>query len=934
MSEPATVRFHLNGQEITVAAPPQTTLLGFLRDPLGLTGTKDGCSNGQCGTCTVVIDGQARLSCQAMVNDLGGARIETIEGLSYNGKLHPIQQAFIETGAVQCGFCIPGMIMSTRALLEAVPHPSREQIVAHLALNRNLCRCTGYVKIFEAIELAAKRMDGTQMASQIPTDDPTFGRPLDDGHSYRMVTGDTRFCGDFYKAGMLHGKIRWADHPHARILRVDTSKAKALKGVAAVITARDIPGKNQAGIVTRDQPAIASDRVLYIGDGIAAVFAETPEIAAQAVALIDVEYEVLPGVFSPQEAARPGAPQLHPKGNLLHQAEIVRGDVDAAFEHCAVVVESDYTTPFVEHGFLEPEAGIGHLEPDGTLVIEIGNQASFEDRTQLSEILGLPEEKIRVIQAPTGGAFGGKEDMILQQYLALGALKTGRWVKMVLSRSESLRVHVKRHPAWIHYKTGSDAEGKVLAIEMDITLDTGAYASLGFDVLENTAVFGAGPYFVPNLRLRGVAWYTNNVPAGAMRGFGVNQVTFGLEQQMDAMARALGIDPFEFRLVNALDVGLPTAADHVLEDGVVTIKQTIEEARLANDKLELPAPRPGWKLGIGVASAVKNIGYGHNVSEDAGVVVELSVLGDLSIRASQHEYGQGALMGLKKLASLEMGIPMDSIQVTTPDTATTPPTGPTTASRQTFLSGNALVMACRELKQDLFHHAAEHLDVDPTRLQIRGKQIIDPVSGKSLDLKSLGNNFYTVRKRYSAPHTDGLLPLGEASHFGQDDFRSRITHFCYAYSTQVAVVEADPETGAVKVLKLISVNDVGKILNRQAVEGQIEGGVMMGIGYALSEQFIVENGVNLTDTLEKTGLPGADMVPEITPVLLEIAHPQGPQGVKGFAEAPLLATAPAVINAIYDALGVRITALPADKSKVLAALKNGHELKVTRKPIG
>jgi CO/xanthine dehydrogenase Mo-binding subunit len=289
-------------------------------------------------------------------------------------------------------------------------------------------------------------------------------------------------------------------------------------------------------------------------------------------------------------------------------------------------------------------------------------------------------------------------------------------------------------------------------------------------------------------------------------------------------------------------------------------------------------------------------------------------------------------MGLKKLASLEMGIPMDSIGVSTPDTALTPPTGPTTASRQTFLSGNAVVMACRELKQDLFHHAAEQLDVEPERLQIRGKQIVDPVSGRSLDLNALGGTF-VVRKRYNAPHTDGLLPLGEASHFGQDDFVSRITHFCYAYSTQVAVVEADPETGEVKVLKLVSVTDVGKILNRQAVEGQIEGGVMMGIGYALSEQFIVEQGINLTDTLEKTGLPGADMAPEIVPIILEIAHPAGPLGVKGFAEAPLLATTPAVVNAIYDALGVRITDLPANKQKVLDALKSHQQLKVTRKPV-
>ena len=429
---------------------------------------------------------------------------------------------------------------------------------------------------------------------------------------------------------------------------------------------------------------------------------------------------------------------------------------------------------------------------------------------------------------------------------------------------------------------------------------------------------------MPNLRLKGQAWYTNNVPAGAMRGFGVNQVAFGLEQQMDAMARTLRMDPFEFRLRNALDVGLPSATDHILEDGVVSIKQTIEAARQAFKQLHLPAGRKGQKIGVGVASAVKNIGYGHNIPEDAGAIVELSCNGKMQVLASQAEYGQGARMGLMKLAALEMGIPIESIWVTTPDTAITPKTGPTTASRQTFLSGNALVMACRALKQDLFSHAAEQLDVEPYQLQIQGSKIVDSNSGKSLEMRELGEKFI-IAKRYYSPHTDSIHPVGEASRFGKEDFHSLTTHFCYAYSTQVAVVAADPETGEVKVLSIISANDVGKVLNRQAVEGQIEGGVMMGLGYALSEQFIVENGFNLTDSLEKVRLPSAEMTPEIVPVIVEIPHPFGPRGVKGFAEAPLLATAPAILNAIYDALGVRITNLPADKKTVLAALKNRQE---------
>jgi CO/xanthine dehydrogenase Mo-binding subunit/aerobic-type carbon monoxide dehydrogenase small subunit (CoxS/CutS family) len=925
------VRFSVNGQEIQAQVPGQMTLLRFLRDQMGLMGAKDGCSTGHCGTCTVIVDDKAIRACLVKMTKIDGARVETIEGLAKGSMLHPIQQAFIEKGAVQCGFCTPGMIMTAKALLDSNSHPTLSEIKKALTQNHNLCRCTGYIKIFEAIELAAERMaDGRSQSHETPTQDPTAGNSLVDEIAIDMVTGKNVFGDDIVMERMLHGKILWSAYPHAHILNIDTREAEAMDGVVAVITAKDIPGKNQAGVVVRDQPAIAADETHYIGDSLAAVFAESIETAKAAVEKIRVEYEVLPGVFSPEEAAKPDAPKVHETGNLLHHAEIIRGDVGKAFEDCAVIVEETYTTPFIEHAFLEPEAGVAYLDEDGGVVLKIGTQTAFDDRTQLTEILAMPEDKIRVIQIPPGGAFGAKEDMILQQYLALGALKARRPVKMVLTREESLRVHVKRHPAQMHFKTGADRAGHVLALEADISLDTGAYASLGIDVLENTVVFAAGPYYVPNLKIRGKSWYTNNVLAGAMRGFGVNQVAFALEQQMDAMARALSMDPFEFRLLNALEVGLPTATDHVLEEGVVSIKQTIQAARQAFEAIHLPGS-DGKKIGVGVASAVKNIGFGHAIPEDAGAVVELDACGNALVRASQHEYGQGARMGLIKLASNELGIPVERIDVLTPDTRTTPPTGPTTASRQTFLSGNAVVMACQALKNDLFGHAAEVLGVEPERLRFQGDQIVDTQSDKALDLKELGERFVTAR-RYVPPKTDGMLAVGEVSRFGGSDFRSRVTHFCYAYNTQVAVVEADPNTGEVKVLSIISANDVGKILNRQAIEGQIHGGVVMGMGYALSEQFVVDQGINLTDTLYKCHIPTADQAPEIICSIVEVPHPFGPEGAKGFAEAPSLATAPAIVNAIYDALGVRVTSLPAYKKEVLRALQNHNELHYVRKP--
>ncbi|GAB4541328.1 MAG: molybdopterin-dependent oxidoreductase [Anaerolineae bacterium] len=926
MAEEIQVQLTVNGQDVRAQVRADLSLMRFLRDYLGLTGTKDGCSTGHCGACTVILDGKATRSCLVRMSKADGARVETIEGLARNGHLHAIQQAFIEHGAVQCGFCTPGMIMTARALLEANPHPSPDEIKSALTRNRNMCRCTGYVKIIEAIQDAAERL----------ARGAAYGPPLAEGgnqvnitvlprDAVGLVTGATRFGDDIYVEGMLHGKILWAAYPHAQILSIDTSEAEAMPGVALVVTARDIPGKNQAGLVFRDQPAIAADKVRYIGDSVAAVFAETREIAEQAVEKIRVEYRPLPGVFSPEEAARPDAPLVHEtdkaptaKGNLLHHARIERGDVEAAFAQCAVVLEETYRTPFIEHAFLEPESGIAFPTGDGGVTIQMGTQCAFDDRTQLSEILDLPEDKIRIVQLPMGGAFGAKEDMILQQYLALGALLSQRPVKMVLTRQESLRAHFKRHPAHMRFKTGASQDGRVLAIEADITLDTGAYSSLGVDVLENTLVFGAGPYYVPNVRLEGWAWYTNNVPAGAMRGFGVNQVAFALEQQMDAMARALGIDPFEFRLINALDVGLPTAADHVLEEGIPAIKETLEAARQAFHQIRLPASSNGRRIGVGVASAVKNIGFGHNLPESAGAIVELDVTGRVTLRASQHEYGQGARAGLVQLVVDELGVPVDYVELIGPDTALTPPTGPTTASRQTFMTGNAVVMACQALKDEVLSHAAEVLDADPARLELRLDRVVDIDTGQELPLAELGERF-VVERRYTPPRSAALLE-GEASHYGQPDFESRPTHWCYAYNTQVAIVEVDIETGEVKVLTVISANDVGKIINRQAIEGQIHGGVMMGLGYALSEEFIVENGINRTDSLHKCRVPTADQTPEIIPVIVEVPHPLGPHGAKGFAEAPSLATAPAILNAIYDAIGVRITSLPADKKKIKTAL--------------
>lgn len=928
MEKQITVQLKVNRQPVTATVPADMTLLTFLRDELGLKGPKNGCGVGHCGACTIIFNGKATRSCLIRMGSsrMEGAQVETVEGLTrHGGQLHPLQAAFVEHGAIQCGFCTPGMLMTAKALLDENPHPSAEEIKTALTRNRNLCRCTGYVNIVKAIQDAAERLASGEVSVA-----PVAILSADQGQNTRLhrelidiVTGVTRYGDDHFLEGMLHGKILWSEHPHAEIASIDTSQAEALDGVELVITAEEIPGENIAGIIELDQPAIAGDRVRFIGDPVAAVFAETAELASQALDAIQVDYDPLPAVFEPEDAAHPDAPPVHEGGNLAHHAAIRRGDVDAAFEQCTTIIERTYTTPRIEHAFMEPENGIAIPDEDGGVTLRMGTQCAFDDRTQLARILDMPEEMIRVEQLPMGGAFGGKEDILIYQFLALGALLSQRPVKITLTREESLRTHVKRHPAEMWFKTGVDDAGRILALDAKITLNAGAYASLTADVLENSVVFAGGPYYIPNVRAEGWAWYTNTVPCGAMRGFGVVQVAVALESNLDDLARRIGMDPFELRHINALDVGLPTLADHVLEPGVVGVKPTIRAAQEALSNLSLPEPAPGRRIGVGVASAVKNVGFGHGLTESAGAIAKLDGNGHLTIRISQHEYGQGSRAGLARLAAIEMGMPIRRITIVGPDTAETPPTGPTTASRQTFLTGNAVVETCRVLRDEARARAAEALDANPANVRIVDDTFVDVASERAVEIAQVRDEF-VVERRYQAPPSAPLLE-DEPSRLGEPTFRSRPTHWCYSYGTHVAVVEVDENSGEVRVLTVIAAHDLGRVINRGAVEGQIHGGVMQGVGYALSEQFIVEDGVNTTDSLRKCGVPTADQTPEIVPVLVEVPHPQGPHGLKGFAEAPSLAAAPAILNAIYDAVGVRMTSLPATRDRVKQAIRRREE---------
>jgi selenium-dependent xanthine dehydrogenase len=915
------IRFSVNGRSVEIAESDKRALLDILRNDLGFTGVKNGCGQGHCGACTVIVNGKATRSCLVRAGALAGARVETIEGLAQDGRLHPIQQAFLDAGAVQCGFCTPGMIMATKALLDRNLSPSDNEIVE--ALSNNLCRCTGYAKIIEAVRLAAAMLRGERAPAAGPAAGIGVSVPRLEGRD--KVTGALQYGADLTRPGMLWGKALWSAYPHARIRSIDTTAAQRLPGVAGVFTARDLPGVNRFGIIKHDQPALADDKVRFIGDAVAVAFAETEAQAAAAVAAIQVDYEPLEGVFSPQRALEPDAPRVHEAGNLLHHKVLERGDVARGFAEADVIIEGHYTTPFIEHAFLEPEAGLAEMQGD-QIVLYIGTQIPFGDRALLAQVLGLPAERIRIVTLPMGGAFGAKEDLVLHVFLCLGAWRLGRPVKMVLTRQESLRVHPKRHAYWMHYKTGARRDGTLTAVEATLVSDTGAYASLGGDVMEQSVVFACGPYYVPNVRVEGKAVYTNNITAGAMRGFGVPQTCFAMEQQMDQMARALGMDPFEFRLRNALREGMETTTGQRL-DASVGIVATLERARESLKSIELPASSGPIKIGVGVASGYKNVGLGLGNDDSAAAAIDLTPAGRILARVGCSNVGQGSTTVMQQIAADTLGVPLSLVDVIANDTALTPDGGVTSASRQTYLSGRALHEAAKALRAALLEFAAgqggcgiaEIQGADAGRMAGAPLTLADVAARMAAEGRQMSFAY-----RLQPPATFPILSPAQQSEHGVRGQQYR-NYLAFAFSTHVAVVAVNTETGEVRVLHEIAAHDLGRTLHPQNVEGQIEGATVMGMGYALSEEFVVEAGWNKTDTLRKCGVPKITDAPHIIPILVEDPDPQGPYGAKGVAEAATLAPAAAIANAIYDAIGARIYDLPAKPERVLQALRARRE---------
>jgi selenium-dependent xanthine dehydrogenase len=911
MNEKQTFTLTVNCEKVKVSASPQTSLMDVIRDQLQLTGTKDGCATGHCGSCMVIKDDQPVRACIVPIKRAEGANIITIEGLSGpNGRLHPVQRAYIEQGATQCGFCTPGFIMATIALLEKNPNPTLDEI--YRGHKWNICRCTGYNAIIRAIQQAA----GQQVPLPPPVKRPltAIGRPLPRPDAVEKVTGKGIFADDLYVEGMLFARALRSSYPHARLLKVDVSRARMFPGVAAVLTAQDIPGRKDCGVHEVDWPVLCYDKVRYVGDAIALVIAESEETLGQAIELIDVAYEPLPVVTGPKEAASPIAPILHEQiahhavgehGNCLKHYHLENGDVNKGFAEADAIIEHDYRTQTVEHAFIEPEAGLAIPDPTGRITVYCGGQIPFGDRSQIAATLNLPEDRIRVINCLIGGAFGGKEDVSVQIHVALAAWATKRPVKMVLSRKESLLVHPKRHATVIRMKTGAKKDGRITAHQAEIWGDGGAYASLSGHVMLRATTHAAGAYEVTNVKVDTFAMYTNNVPSGAFRGFGVTQSVFAMESQMDQLAEALGISPLEIRRKNILNYGKQTLAGQLMTESC-GLSDALETVAVEMGKHPFVPVEGDKRRAWGLACAYKNTGYGSGAYDAAGAEVEIFADGRALVRAGAAEIGQGLVGVLAQVVSEELGVPYENVDVLVADTDRTLDCSATTASRQTYVTGNAARYASREVRKILSQTAAEMLGSPPDTLIFSNGQVRS--NGHSLELSELVK---MIRREGRLPRMSYqyVAPMCDQYH-----------HFAFGFGAQAVLVEVDVKTGETKVLKVIAANDVGRVINPLALQGQVEGSISMGLGMALQENFEMKEGHVLTDTLNKCRLPLIDQTPEVHSFFVEHETADGPYGCKGVGELASIPTTPAIINAIYKATGVRCYNLPADKKWLKDAL--------------
>ncbi len=850
------IKFNLNGSETSYDGDPKMSLLNYLRETAGIVSVKNGCSGeATCGACLVEMNAKPALSCITPMEKINGASVVTIEGFPKSLR-QTLGRAFVSKGAVQCGFCTPGFLSRTKILLESNPQPSRRDITH--ALRFNLCRCTGYIKIIEAIELAAEHIRQNQEFRLSSTG--KVGSSLPKYDAYNKAIGRSEFIDDFRIDGMLHAVLKFSDHPRAKVRNIDVSAAESIEGVERIFTADDIPGERTIGVIHQDWPVMIAlgETTRYIGDVLAGVVAHNEEIARRALAAISVEYEILEPLTD-LHIAENSPIKVHASGNLLSVSHIQRGEeIDAVLKKSAHVVKANYQTQRVEHGFLETEAAIALPMGSDGIELWVQSQGVYEDQRQIARILGIPSDKVCVKLVPTGGGFGGKEDLTVQGHAAVFSFLLQKPVKACLSRPESLRMHPKRHPFHMQYTLGCDENGKLTGLSARIIGDTGAYASLGAEVLERAAGHATGAYFVPNVDIESKALYTNNIPCGAMRGFGVNQVTFAMEGCIEQLCARGGFDPWQFRYDNVLDTGKETATGQVLGEGV-GLKETLLAVKDEYDTAKT----------AGLACGLKNCGIGNGVLEECEVRIEIKSKDHILLQHGWTEMGQGVDTVAQQILCEEIELDDASCIEVSVNTESMARAGMTTASRATFQMGHAIIDAARDLKKDL----------------------------RTRSLTELSGKVYTGRWV-----CDWTTRLGEPG--------AVLTHYSYGYATHLVILN-----DAGQVDRVVAAHDGGRIINPTLFESQIEGAVVMGLGYALSEDLPMEAGQLQIKRYGKLGIPRIKNVPDIVVKMVEVKDPLGPFGAKGVGEIGNIPTAGAVANALFRYDSVPRYELPMKKKR-------------------
>ena len=844
--------FTVNG--VTISTTKTGKLLTFLRDDLRLTSVKNACSEGSCGSCTVIMDGKAVRSCITTIEKADGHDFLTTEGLTQREK-EVYCYAFKSCGAVQCGFCIPGMVLAAKALIDKNPDPTMDDVKN--AINRNICRCTGYVKIEKAILLAAK-MFREDMGIEEPVFTGLLGESMFRVDAEDKVLGTANYADDLFFDDMLYAGVVRCPHPRAKVVSIDTSAAEALPGVIKVATADDIPGAHVIGYIFQDWPVLfgVGEITMCIGDAIVAIAAETKDILEEAKKLVKIEYEVLEPVLSYEDSMTRRI-QIHPdRDNLMNEQHIVRGNADEAIKNSKYVITTHFETPYNEHAFMEPESAVCIPEGDDGVHLFCGDQGIYESRRKVSKVLGIPQEKFHVTATMVGGAFGAKNDMVVQQYAALMCWLTKRPVKMTFTRQESLQIHPKRPPFIMEFTTACDENGNLTATKARIQRDNGAYASAGMPVLQRACIFAAGPYHYENIDILGQAWYTNNPPGGAFRGFAVPQTAFCTELHLNKLAEMVGISPWEIRYRNAVRPGESLPNGQIMGDDCALVETLLA----VKDEYDA-------NPGCGIACGFKNSGAGVATPDMARCNLVVKD-GKVHIRSAAACVGQGMQTVETQMVCETAGITPDKTIVTPPDTDTHPDSGMAIASRHTVFTGEACVQAAKKLKAAL-----------------------DAAGG---DLSALeGQEFYG---EFDLP-TDPV-----------DSKKAHpVSHATYSYATMLTILNDDDD----KIKKFTAAVDAGRVVNPISAEGQLEGGVTMALGFVLSEQLKVENGL-VTTNYGKLGLLRAKDVPELEIKFVNSGRSEFANGAKGCGEIATIPVASSVQDAYYRRTGVFQTKLPLD----------------------